>query len=242
MNTQKTLAIGLMSILGWLPANSRATLIFSSPGPHIIDQVTDEPGFLLTTSITRDAASSDTLFFRATVDPTYNMGGTDFAGLMLYNGNGGGSNGRIGIGNYWASSSYSLVALGSIAPGDVNLVDATTGSTRLVLAADSNITLAFRIQYNALGDDTLTAWLNPDFSIPDTAQAFSTTIVKDLPFDRITLREGGGSGGWTFTDVRVATTPQGIGFVPEPSTATLGLMGCLLLLRGHRRLRAATPS
>lgn len=242
MSTLRTLAAGMLVCLGVVSGTTRASLIYSSAGPHVIDQVITEPGTVLTTSIIRTASSSDTLYFRVTIDPDYNMGGTDYAGLMLYNGDGGGTNGRIGIGNYWTTANYSLIGLGSGAPGDVNLVDATTGLAQPVLASDTAVTLAFRIEYSSSGNDTLTAWLNPDFSAPDTAQAYSTTIVKDLPFDRISLREGGGGGGWTFTDVQVATTPLGIGFVPEPSTAALGILGGLALLRGGRSRRSANPS
>lgn len=87
------------------------------------------------------------------------------------------------------------------------------------------------------GNDNITVWLNPDLGQTEAAQSSSltTTFQANATFNEVRLREGGGGAGWTFSDIAVAQSGTDSGFfVPETSSALLGGLGLLGLLRRRR--------
>jgi ligand-binding sensor domain-containing protein/signal transduction histidine kinase len=71
-------------------------------------------------------------------------------------------------------------------------------------------TIVFKVQYVPGGNDQVTVWLNPDLGpgASETAQPESliTRFTANASFDEIHLRHGGGGGGWTFSDMEIATS------------------------------------
>jgi hypothetical protein len=66
------------------------------------------------------------------------------------------------------------------------------------------------VQYVAGGDDQVTVWLNPDLA-PGATEAgqpegLTTTFTANASFNEVRLRHGGGGGGWTFSDMGIATS------------------------------------
>ncbi len=71
-------------------------------------------------------------------------------------------------------------------------------------------TIVFKIQYIPGEDDLVTVWLNPDLG-PGANEAYqpeglTTRFNANASFDEIRLRHGGGGGGWSFSDLAIATS------------------------------------
>src|SRR6185503_8148222 len=70
-------------------------------------------------------------------------------------------------------------------------------------------TVIFKIEYVPQGDDLVTVWLNPDLAPGATEEEQSETLTTRFSakaaFDQIRLRHLGGGGGWTFSDMAIAT-------------------------------------
>ncbi len=74
----------------------------------------------------------------------------------------------------------------------------------------SGVTILFKIQYIPGEDDLVTAWLNPDLG-PGANEAYqpeglTTRFNANASFDEIRLRHAGGGGGWSFSDLAIATS------------------------------------
>ena len=71
-------------------------------------------------------------------------------------------------------------------------------------------TIVFKVQYVPHGEDRVTVWFNPDLSPGATEQsqpeALTTHFKANASFNEIHLRHGGGGGGWTFSDMAIATS------------------------------------
>jgi hypothetical protein len=87
-------------------------------------------------------------------------------------------------------------------------------------------------------DDTMSLWVNPaDFSSEAAlGTALGTLSGRDLNFDTIRLRGGSATSGhtatWTYDDLKI--TNDFASMIPEPSSALLGGLGLLALLRRRR--------
>jgi hypothetical protein len=87
-------------------------------------------------------------------------------------------------------------------------------------------------------DDTMSLWVNPaDFSSEAAlGTALGTLSGRDLNFDTIRLRGGSATSGhtatWTYDDLKI--TNDFASMIPEPSSALLGGLGVLALLRRRR--------
>jgi hypothetical protein len=187
-------------------------------------------------TIVRDNTSSGTVYFRFTVTNPASGGLTaenSFAAFELVP-TGGGS--AVGVGNNWGAWAYSV--FGNTGDADLNSATPESGVPYQLIRLTDVTTIAFSVTYNPGGNDTLTAWLNPNFGATPGAQTSNLTTLfsADFSFSSIQLREGGAGNGWNFGNIQVATTPEEIGFapVPEPSSLLLGGLG-LIALRRRRR-------
>src|SRR4029079_9864753 len=71
-------------------------------------------------------------------------------------------------------------------------------------------TIVFKVQFIPGEDDLVTVWLNPDLG-PGANEAYqaeslTTRFNANASFDEIRLRHGGSGGGWTFSDLAIATS------------------------------------
>ncbi len=175
---------------------------------------------ILEGAVKRDDSSRDTLYFKFHLNPLSDATTEDyFAAFELYEGDAE----RLGIGNAlkaWAYSAFfNLDETGdpSKVAGYLDLRSsrpepATGGasSNYELPRRGTERTIVFKVQYVAGGDDLVTVWLNPDLG-PGANEVYqpeslTTRFNANASFDEIRLRHGGGGGGWTFSDMAVATS------------------------------------
>jgi hypothetical protein len=227
---QKTILT--VALFGAASTLSHSAVLYTYAGTTINEASTSVPSM----SLSRNTSSTGTLYFKYTVtNPASNSTNEDYyAGMQLYDS---GAE-RIGIGNAWGAYAYSAFASGG---GDVDLKSANPepGEVYQLVRATDTITIVFRVDYNSGTNDNITAWLNPDLGLTEAAQNSSlvTTFMADATFNDIKLREGGGGSGWAYSNIAIAENSTDSGFfaaVPEPSSALLGAIGLLALLRRRR--------
>lgn len=211
-----------------------AAVLYTNSGPISVDETgagSNLPGMTLA----RGSSASDTLYFKFTVTNPASNHTTEnyYAGFQLWEG----GNERLGVGNAWNPHAYSAFAT---AAGDPDLKSATPESGQfwqLVKSTDLT-TIVIRVDFVDAANDNITVWLNPDFGLTEAAQssALTTTFQANATFNEIHLREGGGGGGWTYSNIAIAENGMDTGFfaVPESSVALLGGLGALSLLRRRR--------
>lgn len=152
-----------------------------------------------------DTKSSRTLYTRFSMV---------FHDLNNENGNGGGYGGlqffqdnqeKLIIGNAWMSLLWSMDAAGSQQDLD----------QYLPVTLEEWHTIVVRTDYTPDGNDTVRIWLDPDFSTTEANQpSYPTTFTSfDAAFNNIRLRCGNGSASATWTNIIVAETSAGVGFV-----------------------------
>ncbi len=206
---------------------SQAAVLLSDAG-----QVVASDNVTIDNTLSRNASSTDTLYFRYTVyQPASNTSNENyFAALQLHEG----GDERLGVGNGWGPHAYSAFATTG---GDVDLNSANPEAGEdYQLVRDTDITtIVFRVDYVASGADNITVWLNPDFGLSENDQslALTTTFTANATFNNIRLRHGN-TNSWDFRDISVSDSPTSIGFIPEPSAALMGGLGLLALFRRRR--------
>ena len=71
------------------------------------------------------------------------------------------------------------------------------------------VTIVFKIQYVPNGEDLITVWLNPDLgpgaNEMNQPETLTTRFNANASFDELRLRHGGNGGGWTFSEMAIAT-------------------------------------
>lgn len=152
-----------------------------------------------------NTASSKTLYTR------YSMvfhdlngetgGGGGYGGLQFFQDNGE----RLIVGNAWQSLNWSLDANGF----------QTDLDQFLPVALEEWHTIVVRTDYNPSGTDTVRVWLDPDFSQTEASQPIAPTTYTtiDAAFNNIRLRCGNGTANATWTNIIIAATSAGVGFV-----------------------------
>jgi ligand-binding sensor domain-containing protein/signal transduction histidine kinase len=174
---------------------------------------------MLGEAVRRDDAATDTLYFKFHVDPLSDVGTEEyFAAFQLYEGD----QPRLAVGNTpkaWAYSAFNTAQTGpsNNVAGDFDLNSARPESPSAGVYFSYELphrgydrTIVFKVEYVAGGDDRVTVWLNPDLT-PGASEAsqpesLTTRFTANASFNQIRLRHGGGGGGWTFSDMAVATS------------------------------------
>jgi ligand-binding sensor domain-containing protein/signal transduction histidine kinase len=171
-------------------------------------------------AVKRDDSANDSLYIKFHVDPLSDKNTEEyFAALELFDGD----IERLGVGNALKAWAYSAF-LSTDHSGQSNIVAEYIDlrSAMAHFAADgtptpyqfpqrgAGVTIVFKVQYVPGEDDLVTVWLNPDLG-PGANEVYqaanlTTRFNASASFDEIRLRHGGGGGGWTFSDLAVATS------------------------------------
>lgn len=152
-----------------------------------------------------DANSSKTLYTRYSMvfhDLNNETGtGGGYGGLQFFQDNAE----KLIVGNAWQSLNWSLDAGGF----------QTDLDQWLPVVFEEWHTIVIRTDYNPSGADTVRIWLDPDFSQTEANQPVppSTYSTIDATFNNIRLRCGNGTASATWTNIIMAATSAGVGFV-----------------------------
>jgi ligand-binding sensor domain-containing protein/signal transduction histidine kinase len=169
-------------------------------------------------AVKRDTNSTGTLYFKFHVDPLSDVGTEEyFAGFQLFENDAE----KLAIGNSlkaWAYSAFNTAETGpsNKVSGDFDLSTARPESSAPGVFFPYELprrgierTIVFRVKYQPGAEDEVTVWLNPDLAPGATeegqAENLTTRFKADAAFNEIRLRHGGGGGGWTFSDMEIAT-------------------------------------
>jgi signal transduction histidine kinase/ligand-binding sensor domain-containing protein len=196
----------------------RAAILWSDLGATLVHE--SGPGNdILGGAVKRDNSSNDTLYFKFHVDPLSDVSTEEyFAAFQLFEGD----TERLGVGNSmkaWAYSAFNTAETGELNKvfGDMDLRSGRPESSAPGVFLPYELprhgiecTVVFKVQYVAGGDDVVTVWLNPDLGAGATEESQpevrTTQFHADASFDQIRVRHGGGGGGWTFSDMAIATS------------------------------------
>jgi signal transduction histidine kinase/ligand-binding sensor domain-containing protein len=204
----------------------RAVILWSDLGATLVHDTGAGSSFLtgramdvLGGAVKADETSTNTLYFKFHVDPLSDVTTEEyFAGFQLYEGN----TERLGVGNSLKAWAYS--AFNTDETGDANKVygDMDLRSSTPEKATDGERatfefprrgyekTIVFKVEYVAGGKDRVTVWLDPDLTAGATEEdqpaSSATHFTANCSFSQIRLRHGGGGGGWTFSDMAIATS------------------------------------
>lgn len=221
-----------VTLLGASCAVSNAAVLYTMAGPVTVNEMTSyvPPGF----NLSRGANATGTLYFKYTVTTASNFTTENYyAGMSFFEG----SNEHLGVGNGWDQSAYSafVTAVGNV---DLKSANPEPGQTYQLVRSTDVTTLVLRVDYKSGANDDVKVWLNPDLSRTEAAQsdALTTYFAANASFNTIYLREGGGGAGWTYSNFSIAESPTDAGFfaVPETSTALVGPLCLMGLLRRRR--------
>lgn len=197
---------------------ARAVVLWSDSGATLVHN-TGAGRDILEGAVKRDDSSRDTLYFKFHVNPLADATTEDyFAAFELYEGDAE----RLGIGNALKAWGYSAFFNpgDNGDPGKAGYIDlrssrpeppsAGTLANYELPRRGTERTVVFKVQYVAGGDDLVTVWLNPDLG-PGANEVYqpeslTTRFSANASFDEIRLRHSGGGGGWTFSDMAVATS------------------------------------
>ena len=223
------LALVAAMVLRWA-APADAVVLWSDLGATLAHE-TGAGSDILGGALKRDDSSSDTLYFKFHVDPLSDVGTEEyFAAFQLYEGDAE----RLAVGNSlkaWAYSAFNTATNGEFNKvfGDMDLRSSRPESSSPGVFLPYELprrgierTIVFKVQYVPGGDDLVTVWLNPDLAPGATEagqpESLTTTFSANASFNEIHLRHGGGGGGWTFSDMEIATAFSD--FVSPGSAAT----------------------
>lgn len=197
---------------------SQATTLWSDLGATLAHETGDGTD-ILGGAVKRDNTSTDTLYFKVHVDPLSDVSTEEyFAGFELFDGETRG----FAVGNAtkaWAYSAFHTSEKGDFNKfsGDYSLQSARPEPTAVGVFKRYELprrgierTIVFKVQYVAGEDDLVTVWLSPDLGAGATEtnqpESLTTQFKADCSFNEIHLRHGGGGGGWTFSDMAIATS------------------------------------
>jgi ligand-binding sensor domain-containing protein/signal transduction histidine kinase len=196
----------------------RAVVLWSDLGATLAHE-TGAGSDILGGAVKRNDTSSDTLYFKFHVDPLSDVSTELYsAAFQLFEGN----EERLALGNSlkaWAYSAFNTAETGvsNDFSGDFDLLSSRHESVGLGSFRNYELprrgierTIVFKVQYIPGGDDLVTVWLNPDLAagVTEASQAdtLTTRFTANASFDEVRLRHGGGGGGWTFSDMAIATS------------------------------------
>src|ERR1051325_3539268 len=229
--------------LAWLaaclviwPGPARGTILWSDLGATLVHE-TGVGSDILGGAVKRDDSASDILYFKFHADPLSDVGTEEyFAGFQFYEGDAE----RLGVGNSqgaWAYSAFKTAETGEMnkAFGDVDLHSLRRESSAPGVFLPYELprrglecTMVVKVQYVAGGDDMGTVWVTPHLGPGATeagqAEGLTTRFRANASFNEIHLRHGGGGGGWSFSDLAVATAFSDFvsGSDPQPGQTGTG--------------------
>ena len=204
---------------------AHGTILWSDLGATLVHESGSGSSFLtgsamdiLGGTVKRDENSSDTLYFKFHVDPLSDANTEEYlAAFELFEGD----TERLAVGNSlkaWAYSAFNTSETGESNKvfGDVDLRSAQPDTSSAGVNFNYELprrgverTIVFKVQYVPHGDALVTAWLNPDLSPGATEEKqppeLTTRFKANAVFNEIHLRHSGGGGGWTFSDMAIAT-------------------------------------
>ena len=213
--------LALAALLGWMlaPATpARAAILWSDLGETLAHE-TGPGSDILGGAVKQDDSSTNTLYFKFHVEP-FSDARTEpyFAAFQLYQAD----NERLAVGNSqgaWAYSAFNTAETGNErnVPGDFDLRSSRPErrSEQVFTTFEFPVrgierTIVFKVEYIAGETDRVTVWLNPDLAPGATEdsqpESLTTRFTADASFDQIRLRHGGGGGGWSFSDMAIATS------------------------------------
>ena len=232
-----------------LPGPARAVVLWSDLGATLAHD-TGVGSDVLGGAVKRDDTASDTLYFKFHVDPISDVGTEEYsAGFQLYEGEAE----RLAVGNSlkaWAYSAFNTAQMGpsNTVAGDFDLNSSRPESPRAGVFLPYELprhgydrTIVFKVEYVAGGDDRVTVWLNPDLAPGATEasqlESLTTRFTANASFNEVHLRHGGGGGGWTFSDMAIATSFDDFvtGASAEPGGAAAGGSPQTLTFRSWQR-------
>ncbi len=206
---------GLLTLGALTPAS--AVVLWSDLGATLA-QNNGAGNDLLGGAVKRDESASDTLYFKFHVDPLSDASTEEYlAAFELYEGD----DERLAVGNSlkaWGYSAFNTETTGKLNTvfGDVDLRSARPElfDPGVFLPYERvrrgiECTIVFKVQYVPGGSDQVTVWLNPDLepgaSEQSQSESLTTRFTANASFNQIRLRHKGGGGGWTFSDMAIAT-------------------------------------
>src|SRR5260221_11772349 len=227
------MAMGLMTPAG-------AVILWNDPDRTLVHE-NGTGSDLRCGAVKRDHSAKDTLYFKFHVDPLSDKDTEEyFAAFELFEGDAE----RLGIGNAMKAWAYSAFFRADESGESNNIADyfdlhTLKPETSAGGASGSyqyprrgiGVTIVFKVQYVPGEGDLVTVWLNPDLG-PGANEAYqpeslTTQFNANARFDEIRLRHAGGGGGWTFSDMAIATSFTDFVDVSSarPSEATPGVPG-----------------
>ncbi len=231
----------LAAAMVWLPVTpAHAVILWNDPDATLVHE-TGAGIDILGGAVKRDDSANDTLYFKFHVDPSSDKDTEEyFAAFELFEGDAE----RLGIGNAMKAWAYSAFFHADEAGESNNLAgyidlhtlkpeattDGSSGSYQYPRRG-VGLTIVFKVQYIPGEDDLVTVWLNPDLG-PGANEAYqpeglTTRFNANASFDEVRLRHGGDGGGWTFSDLAIATSFSDFVDVSSarPSDTTSGFAG-----------------
>jgi len=209
----------LLSIAIAFATSAHAVILWNDPDSTSVHE-NGAGSDILAGAVKRDSFSNDSLYFKFHVDPLSDKDTEEyFAAFELFEGNAE----RLGVGNAlkaWAYSAFYhsgdsgesnnpavYIDLHSLKPEFPT--DSPSGSYQLPRRG-TGVTILFKVQYIPGEDELVTVWLNPDLG-PGANEAsqsenLTTRFNANARFDEIRLRHSGGGGGWSFSDLAIATS------------------------------------
>lgn len=194
---------------------SHSGVLYTFAGPQTVDETWNfaPPGL----SLSRGATATGTLYFKYTVTNPASNNTTEnyYAGMSFFDG----GNEHLGVGNGWGAWAYSCFGTANL---DLKSATPEPGNTYQEVRSTDVTTIVIRVDFNSGANDNVTVWLNPNLALSEAAQnpALTTTFTANADFDTIYLREGGGGGGWTYSDFAIAENATDAGFFAVPLTTS----------------------
>ena len=213
-----------------LPIPAWSTILWSDLGATLAHD-TGLGSDILGGAVQRDDSASDTLYFKFHVNPFSEFSTEEYlAGFQLFETN----SERLGVGNApeaWGYSAFHAADTGSSnkLAGEFDLNSAQPEASGVGAFFRYELprrgierTIVFKVQYVPGANDLVTVYLEPDLS-PGATEAeqpakLITRFRANASFDQIRLRHVGGGGGWTFSDMAIATSFSDLipGANPDP--------------------------
>ncbi len=215
--------------------SSAAAILWSDLGATLAHE-TGAGSDILGGALKRDDTATNTLYFKFHVDPLSDANTEEyFAAFQLFEGD----EERLGVGNSQKAWAYSVFNAAETGDGNKVYGDMDLRSARPESSAPGvflpyefprrgiEVTIVFKVEYAAHGDDLVTVWINPNLS-PNATEAgqpdsLTTRFRANASFNQVRLRHGGGGSGWTFSGMAVATSFND--FVAAPGDANEAVRG-----------------